>query len=123
MRRTKPDKTFKGSVFITYKTREEAENVQKVLLLLRLKGLIFFKNEEKFNDIELTKLMQDDYWAQKSRETKEKRAAEKVRHYVMVFLHFFQALKTSKNAKENKEVENAPVVNFTKGLILEVLYI
>ncbi|CAJ0920643.1 unnamed protein product, partial [Mesorhabditis belari] len=94
MRRTKPDRVFKGSVFITYKTREEAESAQK--------------SEDKFGgDTELFKLMQDDYWAQKNRETKEKRANEK-------------AMKSSKNAKDSKDVKNAPVVSFVKGLILEV---
>ena len=33
MRRTKPDRKFKGSVFITYKKRDEAEQAQKVLFL------------------------------------------------------------------------------------------
>lgn len=37
-----------------------------------------FQDESKFNDVELVKMMQDDYWAMKNRENKEKRAAEKV---------------------------------------------
>ncbi|KIH52927.1 la domain protein, partial [Ancylostoma duodenale] len=56
MRRTKPDRIFKGSVFITYKTREEAEKAQK--------------DDAKFGEIELTKMMQDDYWTMKNQESK-----------------------------------------------------
>lgn len=47
---------FQGSVFATYKTREEAEAAQK--------------SEDKFGDIDLVKMMQDDYWVAKNKETK-----------------------------------------------------
>ncbi|KAE9419227.1 hypothetical protein Angca_004825 [Angiostrongylus cantonensis] len=56
MRRTKPHRVFKGSVFVTYKTRAEAEAAQK--------------DNTKFGEIQLTKMMQDDYWTMKSQETK-----------------------------------------------------
>ncbi|CAJ0578178.1 unnamed protein product, partial [Mesorhabditis spiculigera] len=93
MRKAKPGNFFKGSCFVTYKTREDAEKAQKGV--------------EKFGEVDLTKMMQDDYWSQKNREAKEKRAAEK-------------ALKSSKNTKEKKETKVAgSEVNFTKGLILE----
>ncbi|CAB3410871.1 unnamed protein product [Caenorhabditis bovis] len=95
MRRVKPgDRTFKGSIFATYKTREEAEVAQK--------------SEEKFNDIELVKMMQDDYWTLKNKETKEARAANK-------------AAKAAKNASENAEKDKAKnVARFDKGLILSI---
>ncbi|VDO89370.1 unnamed protein product [Haemonchus placei] len=94
MRRTKPDRIFKGSVFITYKTREEAEKAQK--------------DDAKFGEIELTKMMQDDYWSMKNQETKEKRQAEKM-------------AKTAKKIAEQAEKMQAKVnAHFVKGLILSV---
>lgn len=70
MRRNKDDRQFKvfiinsfvillfhqGSAFVTYKTREEAESALNV--------------EEKFGDIELVKMMQNDYWTMKNKEAK-----------------------------------------------------
>ncbi|KAF1769400.1 hypothetical protein GCK72_001217 [Caenorhabditis remanei] len=95
MRRLKPgDRTFKGSVFITYKTREEAEAAQKA--------------DAKFGETELTKMMQDEYWTLKNKETKEARAANK-------------AAKSAKNTAEAVESEKAQnAVHFEKGLILAV---
>lgn len=94
MRRTKPDRIFKGSVFVTYKTREEAEKAQK--------------DTGDFGETKLVKMMQDDYWALKNRETKEKRAAEK-------------AVKSGKNYCANEEKKHAKdQAVFVKGLILEV---
>ncbi|VDM65730.1 unnamed protein product [Strongylus vulgaris] len=94
MRRTKPDRIFKGSVFITYKTREEAEKAQK--------------DDAKFGEIELKKMMQDDYWAMKNQESKEKRQAEKL-------------AKSAKNAAEHAEKLQAKAcAKFVKGLILSV---
>ncbi|PAV67695.1 hypothetical protein WR25_04214 [Diploscapter pachys] len=94
MRRIKADRIFKGSCFITYKTREEAENAAK--------------SEDNFAEGEMTKLMQDEYWVKKNRETKEKRAAEKL----------------AKLAKKNEELAAKraakQMVHFTKGLILAV---
>ncbi|CAJ0592413.1 unnamed protein product [Cylicocyclus nassatus] len=94
MRRTKPDRVFKGSVFITYKTREEAEKAQK--------------DDAKFGEIELKKMMQDDYWAMKNQESKEKRQAEKL-------------AKLAKNAAEHAEkIQAKTCAKFVKGLILSV---
>ncbi|KAJ1367343.1 hypothetical protein KIN20_028239 [Parelaphostrongylus tenuis] len=56
MRRTKQDRIFKGSVFVTYRTRAEAEEAQK--------------DDAKFGEIQLTKMMQDDYWTMKNQENK-----------------------------------------------------
>ncbi|KAK6728310.1 hypothetical protein RB195_005756 [Necator americanus] len=94
MRRTKPDRIFKGSVFITYKTREEAEKAQK--------------DDAKFGEIELTKMMQDDYWTMKNQESKQKRQAEKM-------------AKTAKKAAEHAEKLQAKVnAHFVKGLVLSI---
>ncbi|EYC26593.1 hypothetical protein Y032_0010g853 [Ancylostoma ceylanicum] len=94
MRRTKPDRIFKGSVFITYKTREEAEKAQK--------------DDAKFGEIELTKMMQDDYWTMKNQESKEKRQAEKM-------------AKSAKKAAEHAEKLQAKVnTHFVKGLVLSI---
>ncbi|KHJ87344.1 la domain protein [Oesophagostomum dentatum] len=94
MRRTKPERIFKGSVFITYKTREEAEKAQK--------------DDAKFGEIELKKMMQDDYWAMKNQESKEKRQAEKM-------------AKQAKNAAEHAEKLQAKAcAKFVKGLILSI---
>uniref|UniRef100_A0A0K0CWD8 Lupus La protein n=1 Tax=Angiostrongylus cantonensis TaxID=6313 RepID=A0A0K0CWD8_ANGCA len=92
MRRTKPHRVFKGSVFVTYKTRAEAEAAQK--------------DDTKFGEIQLTKMMQDDYWTMKSQETKEKRQAEKM-------------VKTTKKFAEHTEKLHAQA-RFVKGLILSV---
>ncbi|CAI5437637.1 unnamed protein product [Caenorhabditis angaria] len=90
----KEDRIFKGSAFVTYKTREEAEVAQK--------------SDAKFGEIELVKMMQDDYWALKNKETKESRAAAK-------------AAKGNKSATENAEKEKARnVARFDKGLILAI---
>ncbi|CAD5209281.1 unnamed protein product [Bursaphelenchus xylophilus] len=96
MRRLKKEKTFKGSVFVTFSDRESAEK--------------FSKDEASttFKDIALTKLMQDDYWAKKSQETKQKRQAEK-------------DLKKRKQAEQKAEEEkNALASCFVKGAVLEV---
>ncbi|VDL74647.1 unnamed protein product [Nippostrongylus brasiliensis] len=94
MRRTKPDRVFKGSVFITYKTRAEAESAQK--------------DDAKFGEIQLTKMMQDDYWTMKNEESKERRQAEKL-------------AKASKKFAENAEKSQAKSsAHFVKGLILSV---
>lgn len=65
MRRTKVGKIFKGSVFVTFGDKETA--------------LKFVENEatKKYKDIEMTKLMQETYWANKQKQQKEKKAAEK----------------------------------------------
>lgn len=96
MRRMKKEKTFKGSIFVTFADKETAEK---------------FANDEdskKFKDDELVKLMQDTYWAQKSAETKEKRKAEK-------------DLKKQKQAEQKAEQEkNTLATHFIKGSVLEV---
>ncbi|CAD5206469.1 unnamed protein product [Bursaphelenchus okinawaensis] len=96
MRRLKKEKTFKGSVFVTFVDRETAEKFAKD------------ENSKTFKDIELIKLMQDDYWAQKTAETKQRRQAEK-------------DLKKQKQAEQKSEKEkNALASSFVKGAVLEV---
>lgn len=94
MRRTKPDRVFKGSVFVTYKTRAEAEKAQK--------------DDAKFGEIELTKMMQDDYWTMKNQESKEKRQAEKL------------AKASKKYAEHAEKLQAKTAAHFVKGLILSV---
>jgi lupus La protein len=96
MRRVKASKAFKGSIFATFKTKEDAEN--------------FVKNEDtqKYKDIELTRMMQNDYWAKKIAETKELKAAEK-------------ALKQQKKFESRKKEENAhSATHFLKGQVMHV---
>ncbi|VDP02863.1 unnamed protein product [Heligmosomoides polygyrus] len=81
-----------GSVFVTYKTRAEAEKAQK--------------DDAKFGEIELTKMMQDDYWTMKNQESKEKRQAEKL------------AKASKKYAEHAEKLQTA--AHFVKGLILSV---
>lgn len=95
MRRMKKEKSFKGSIFVTFADKESAEK---------------FANDtetSKFNGNELVKLMQDAYWLKKTQETKEKRQYEK-------------ELKRQKQAEQKKEHENAIATNFVKGSVLEV---
>ncbi|KJH45333.1 la domain protein [Dictyocaulus viviparus] len=94
MRRTRPDRIFKGSVFITYKTRAEAESAQK--------------DDSKFGDIQLVKMMQDDYWTMKNQESKEKRHAEKM------------AKNAKKYAEHAEKLHAKNSAHFVKGLILSV---
>ncbi|EFO19002.2 La domain-containing protein [Loa loa] len=87
MRREKSEKrAFKGSVFVTYKDQKTAE--------------AFVNSDTKqFNGNDLLKMMQNDYWANKQKELKEKRLAARV----------------AKQAKKNLEM-----VHFVKGLVLSV---
>ncbi|EJD75548.1 La domain-containing protein, variant [Loa loa] len=66
MRREKSEKrAFKGSVFVTYKDQKTAE--------------AFVNSDTKqFNGNDLLKMMQNDYWANKQKELKEKRLAARV---------------------------------------------
>jgi lupus La protein len=96
MRRLKQVKTFKGSVFATFVDRETAEK--------------FVKDETSstYNEKPLVKMLQDDYWQAKMKETKEKRQAEK------------QA-KLAKKLEQIAEQDKASVqAKFEKGAVLEV---
>ncbi|MFH4981840.1 hypothetical protein AB6A40_008549 [Gnathostoma spinigerum] len=83
MRRVKgPSHQFKGSVFVTFKDRETSQ--------------AFVANDTNEYDGErLIKLMQDDYWAKKQKEVRERRANErnarmlkKVCSHLFIFLSF-----------------------------------
>lgn len=64
MRRTKGAHIFKGSIFVTFKDKEEAK--------------AFLENNEltKYKENELIKIFQEAYWANKQKQLKEKRKAE-----------------------------------------------
>lgn len=65
MRRTKPGRVFKGSIFATFADREAAEKFAKNADVTEFKGST------------LIKMMQDEYWVRKNKENKERRQAEK----------------------------------------------
>uniref|UniRef100_A0AC34QPQ7 La protein n=1 Tax=Panagrolaimus sp. JU765 TaxID=591449 RepID=A0AC34QPQ7_9BILA len=65
MRRLKDTKAFKGSVFATFATTEEAQKV------------VESEDAKTFNEKEMTRMMQKDYWAKSIAESKEKKAAKK----------------------------------------------
>jgi RNA recognition motif-containing protein len=96
MRRLKQVKTFKGSVFATFVDRETAEK--------------FVKDEASstYDGKPLVKMLQDEYWQAKIKETKEKRQVEK------------QA-KLAKKLEQIAEQEKAAVqAKYEKGAVLEV---
>lgn len=66
MRRTRGTHIFKGSIFVTFTTKDEAN--------------AFLENKDvtKYKENDLTKCFQDDYWANKQKEIKEKKAAQKI---------------------------------------------
>ncbi|VIO95623.1 La domain containing protein [Brugia malayi] len=96
MRREKSEKrAFKGSVFVTYKNQEIAE--------------AFVNSDTKqFNGNELLKMMQNDYWANKQKELKEKRLAARA------------AKQAKKKAVEAETKKNLEMVHFVRGLVLSV---
>lgn len=87
---------FKGSIFATFKTKEEAKSfVDGPTLKYR-------------DDVELFKQMQEDYWAEKTRKNKEKKEMEK-------------KLKQKKNIQVVKEEElSVTQAHFVKGSVLKV---
>ncbi|VDK46566.1 unnamed protein product [Anisakis simplex] len=96
MRRDKStERSFKGSAFITYKTREMCEN--------------FVNNDvKKFEGSDLIKMMQDDYWAMKQQQMKNRKAADR-------------NAKLAKKVAESDEKETSSVTaHFMKGMILSV---
>uniref|UniRef100_A0AC34FY77 La protein n=1 Tax=Panagrolaimus sp. ES5 TaxID=591445 RepID=A0AC34FY77_9BILA len=96
MRKLKETKVFKGSIFATFKDKESAEN--------------FAKNEDtkKYKDIEVTRMMQNDYWAKEIAENKERKAAEK-------------ALKNQMKNETRKKTDDAhSAVHFVKGQVMHV---
>lgn len=96
MRREKSgNRSFKGSVFVTYKDQAQAE--------------AFVKNDTKqFSGNDLLKMMQNDYWANKQKELKEKRLAARA------------AKQAKKKAVEEESKKNLERVHFVKGLVLSV---
>ncbi|KAL3997480.1 La domain family protein [Acanthocheilonema viteae] len=97
MRREKSEKrAFKGSVFVTYKDQEKAEAFVN-------------SGTKQFNGNDLLKMMQNDYWANKQKELKEKRLAARAAK---------QAKKKAAEAESKKK--NLEVVHFAKGLVLSV---
>lgn len=100
MRKTKGEpRVFKGSVFATFKTIEEAEK---------------FANSEElitYSDSTLFKLMQETYWTNKTKEIKEKKLAQK-------------SLKQAKREQVDKDQkESIAAAHFVKGIVLKVIYI
>lgn len=97
MRKTKEEpRIFKGSIFATFKTIEEAEN--------------FVKSEENltYDGNSLFKLMQEAYWANKNKEMKEKKQAQKL-------------IKQAKREQVEKDQKKSiSAANFVKGIVLKV---
>uniref|UniRef100_A0A1I7Z471 Lupus La protein n=1 Tax=Steinernema glaseri TaxID=37863 RepID=A0A1I7Z471_9BILA len=95
MRRAKPSKTFKGSVFVTFKTDEEAK--------------VFVENDVKeYKGKELTKMMQNDFWQKNAQESKERRQNERA------------AKNAKRNAVDAERAKSQVLAQFTKGLILDI---
>jgi hypothetical protein len=99
MRRFPKEKTFKGSIFATFVDRDTATK---------------FVNDETsaiYKEKPLTRMLQDDYWQAKVKDTKEKRQAEK------------QA-KLAKKLEQIAEQEKLAVqVRIIKSLLLKILFI
>ncbi|VDM97920.1 unnamed protein product [Thelazia callipaeda] len=97
MRRERSEqRRFKGSVFVTYRHEKIAED--------------FVNNDTKQHEgNDLIKMMQNDYWANKQKEMKEKRLAAR-------------ALKQAKKKamEEESKRKNRDIVHFVKGLVLSV---
>ena len=94
MRRIKDTKAFKGSIFATFNSVEEAKKV--------------VDNEEAktYKGKELERMMQPDYWAKEVAQTKEKREAKK-------------ALKEQKKVEAQlEEAQARGSATFIKGQIL-----
>ncbi|VDN59981.1 unnamed protein product [Dracunculus medinensis] len=96
MRREKNEThTFKGSVFCTFGDVETAK--------------AFISNDVKeYNGSPLLKMMQNDFWAMKQREQKEKREADRKA----------KLAKKLKDAEEQKR--EASIAHFVKGLVLSL---
>lgn len=95
MRRLKKERTFKGSVFVTFADVETAKKFADDPAPLT------------FKDQPLEKMMQDDYWKKKTALNKEKREAQK-------------ALKQQKKAAQQEEEKNAVNTHFVKGAVLQI---
>uniref|UniRef100_A0A914ZC05 Uncharacterized protein n=1 Tax=Panagrolaimus superbus TaxID=310955 RepID=A0A914ZC05_9BILA len=96
MRRLKESRAFKGSIFATFKDKEAAEK--------------FVKSEDtlKYKDTEVTRMLQNDYWAKEVAENKERKAAEK-------------ALKNQMKNETRKKTDDAhSAVHFVKGQVMRV---
>jgi lupus La protein len=96
MRRLTKERTFKGSIFATFDTREIAEK--------------FVKDESSmtYKDKPLTKMLQDEYWTAKVKASKEKRQAEK------------QAKLTKKLEQIAEQSKQKLIAKYVKGAVLEV---
>ncbi|EJW81447.1 La domain-containing protein [Wuchereria bancrofti] len=112
MRREKSEKrAFKGSVFVTYKNQEIAE--------------AFVNSDTKqFNGNELLKMMQNDYWANKQKELKEKRLAARAAKQAKKIVHFVKGLVLSVENIPKEDCDLAKVKDFFKqfGDVQYVVY-
>jgi len=89
-------RVFKGSAFVTYGDKETAEKV-----------VSNFEAKE-YKDQPLIVMMQEDYWASKNKQRKEKKGAEK-------------NIKQAKNAQISEEQKQSlAATHFVKGLVLKV---
>ncbi|KAI6201326.1 hypothetical protein M3Y96_00829800 [Aphelenchoides besseyi] len=96
MRRLHKERTFKGSVFVTFADVETA------------KKFVDDSNHTTFKDKPMTKLMQDDYWKKKSSENKVKKEERK-------------SAKEAKKLEQIAEQERSVLAaHFVKGVVLEV---
>ena len=96
MRRTKGAHIFKGSIFVTFKDKDEA------------KAFLDNSNVIKYKENDLVKLFQDTYWANKQKEVKEKRKAEQ------------KLKKKQKNVEEQDQKSRIVQTTFVKGALLKV---
>uniref|UniRef100_A0A7E4VJ83 Lupus La protein n=1 Tax=Panagrellus redivivus TaxID=6233 RepID=A0A7E4VJ83_PANRE len=96
MRKTKVTKLFKGSIFATF---DDVETAQK---------FVNSEDAKTWNEKELIRMMQNDYWAKEVAETKERRAAEKN----------LKQQKKLETIAQSEEAINA--VNFVKGQVIKV---
>jgi len=89
-------RVFKGSVFITFKDPEAA------------KHFIDDENTNKFNDIELVKKMQEEYWVQKREAIQKSREEAKA---------LKQAKKVQMEEKKEKKVQDP---HYVAGSVLKI---
>lgn len=91
MRRNRPDKNFKGSVFVTFSNKEEED--------------IFLGKDVKYNDTELIKMTKEEYFKKKTEEEKERKKK--------------QSSQNEKKAEVRKEDEEKKIEDqMTKGAVL-----
>uniref|UniRef100_A0A0M3HTZ3 Lupus La protein n=2 Tax=Ascaris TaxID=6251 RepID=A0A0M3HTZ3_ASCLU len=96
MRREKgAERRFKGSVFVTFKTRDLSEQ--------------FVNNETKqYAGNDLIKMMQDEYWAMKQQQMKDRKMADR------------NAKLAKKAAQAEEQAAALTTAHFLKGMVLSV---